>query len=68
MMKLPTVITTNVPLDDLGDRLASRMSDPELSICVSLAGPDWRAGRDSSASRGAAPSGRSRSRQQGRTR
>jgi len=68
MMKLPTVITTNVPLGELGDRLASRMSDPELSICVSLAGPDWRAGRDSSASRGAAPSGRGRARQQGRTR
>src|SRR5947209_3127324 len=68
MTKLPTVITTNVPLDELGDRLASRMADPELSICVSLAGPDWRAGRDSSASRGAAPSGRGRARQQGRTR
>jgi DNA replication protein DnaC len=67
MMRLATVITTNARLDELGDRLASRMSDPELSICVSLAGPDWRAGRDSSASRGTAPSARSRSRQQGRT-
>lgn len=42
MMKLPTVVTTNVELDDLGDRLASRMADPELSICVSLADTDWR--------------------------
>jgi DNA replication protein DnaC len=67
MMKLPTVITTNVPLAELGDRLASRMADPELSLCVSLAGTDWRAGRDSSAPRGAGPSGRSRARQQGRT-
>jgi DNA replication protein DnaC len=68
MTKLPTVITTNVPLDELGARLASRMSDPELSICVSLAGPDWRAARDSdAASRGTPPSGRSRSRQQNRT-
>jgi DNA replication protein DnaC len=67
MMKLPTVITTNVPLAELGDRLASRMADPELSLCVSLAGTDWRAGRNSSAPRGAGPSGRSRARQQGRT-
>ena len=67
MTKLPTVITTNVPLDELGDRLASRMADPELSICVSLAGPDWRAARDSSAPRGAGPAGRRGSRQQGRT-
>ena len=62
MTKLPTVITTNVPLDELGDRLASRMADPELSICVSLAGPDWRAARDSSAPRGAGPAGRRGSR------
>ena len=67
MTKLPTVITTNVPLDELGDRLASRMADPELSICVSLAGPDWRAARDSSAPRGAGPTGRRGARQQGRT-
>ena len=67
MTKLPTVITTNVPLDELGDRLASRMADPELSICVSLAGPDWRAGRDSSAPRSSGPPGRSRARQQNRT-
>ena len=67
MTKLPTVITTNVPLGELGDRLASRMAEPELSICVSLAGPDLRAARDSSAPRGTVPSGRSRARQQGRT-
>ena len=46
MMRLPTVITTNVPLDEMGDRLASRMADAELSILVRMAGPDLRAGRE----------------------
>jgi len=61
MMRLPTVITTNVPLEDLGDRLASRMADPELSIPVSIAGPDLRTGRESSVQRPTPPSGRGRS-------
>ena len=67
MMRLPTVITTNVPLEDLGDRLASRMADPELSIPVSIAGPDLRTGRDSATQRPSPPSGRGRSSQRGRT-
>ncbi len=60
MNRLATIITTNVPLDDLGDRLASRMADPELSIVVSIAGPDLRTARQSAGPRSgsaAAPRG-----------
>jgi DNA replication protein DnaC len=60
MLRLPTVITTNVPLDEMGDRLASRMADAELSILVRMAGPDLRAGRDHTA-RPASPPTRTRS-------
>lgn len=60
MLKLPTVITTNVPLDEMGDRLASRMADPELSILVRMAGPDLRAGRENIPTRGTPPSSRGR--------
>lgn len=59
MHRLPTVITTNVPLDEMGDRLASRMADAELSILVRMAGPDLRAGRDNTA-RPASPPVRTR--------
>jgi DNA replication protein DnaC len=67
MMRLPTVITTNARLEELGDRLASRMADLELSTLVMTAGSDLRTGREHAPPRSAAPSGRPRSRQQGRT-
>ena len=59
MNRLPTVITTNVPLDELGDRLASRMADPELSIVVSMAGTDLHRARQAA---GADPAPRPRNR------
>lgn len=67
MMKLPTVITTNVGLEDLGDRLASRMADPELSIPVSIGGPDLRTGRATSPSDGPPQTPRRRTPRGGRS-
>lgn len=48
MFKLPTVITSNKVLGEMhgGDRLASRIADPELSIVVSIEGTDLRTARD----------------------
>jgi len=66
MNRLATVVTSNVPLEELGDRLASRMADPELSIPVSIAGPDLRTGRESATQRPSPPSNRGRSPQRGR--
>ncbi|HZS88366.1 MAG TPA: ATP-binding protein [Chloroflexota bacterium] len=40
--KLPTVITTNVELHELGERLASRMSDRSVSLPVTTGTIDWR--------------------------
>lgn len=53
MLKLPTVLTSNQPLGEMhgGDRLASRIADPELSIVVSIAGPDLRTAREASPAR-----------------
>lgn len=42
--RLPTVITTNNTLDDIGGRLASRMSDPQISNCVVIDAGDFRNG------------------------
>ncbi|HWE61687.1 MAG TPA: ATP-binding protein [Chloroflexota bacterium] len=47
--KLPTVITTNNSLDEIGGRLASRMSDPQLSYCVTIDAGDFRSGADNRA-------------------
>lgn len=66
MMKLPTVITTNVPLDHLGDRLASRMVDGELSSVVAIDAADLRAARDRP-TRDAPPPSRTRSSRGSRT-
>lgn len=66
ILKLPTVITTNAQLDELGDRLASRMADPELSLCISLAGTDWRLGDRNSTPRSAPPAERGRTPRRGR--
>jgi DNA replication protein DnaC len=46
MHRLTTVITTNVVLEELGDRIASRMADPTLSALVRITGPDLRAARE----------------------
>jgi len=65
MMRLPTVITSNQVLGEMhgGERLASRIADPELSIVVSIAGPDLRTARENPV-RGVSSPGRSRPRRQ----
>jgi DNA replication protein DnaC len=42
IFRLPTVITTNNSLDEIGGRLASRMSDPQISKCVTIDARDFR--------------------------
>lgn len=42
--RLPTVYTTNSSLDEIGGRLASRMSDPQISYCVTIDANDFRGG------------------------
>jgi DNA replication protein DnaC len=44
MNRLPTVITTNNSLDEIDGRLASRMSDPVISTCVTIDSRDFRGG------------------------
>jgi DNA replication protein DnaC len=41
--RLPLVVTTNQRLEDLDDRIRSRLQDPELSTHVSITAPDYRA-------------------------
>jgi DNA replication protein DnaC len=43
--RLATVFTTNLPLDSLNERLASRLQDRQLSLLMNLELPDYR--RDS---------------------
>lgn len=40
--RLPTVVTTNLALDDLDPRVASRLSDRALSQIVEITAPDFR--------------------------
>jgi len=40
--KLPTVVTTNLDLEDLDDRIRSRLQDPDLVTCVRISAPDYR--------------------------
>ena len=40
--KLPLVVTTNVPLDDIEERIRSRLQDPELVSKVNISAPDYR--------------------------
>lgn len=40
--KLPTVFTTNVPLDEIEERIQSRLMDPELVTTVKIIAPDFR--------------------------
>lgn len=42
--RLPTVITTNNALDQMPQRLASRMADPQVSTCVTINASDFRGG------------------------
>ena len=44
--RLPTVITTNLTLDELDDRLSSRMLDQRVSTCFSIQVPPYRMERD----------------------
>ncbi|HLO15498.1 MAG TPA: ATP-binding protein [Anaerolineales bacterium] len=40
--KLPTVVTTNLSLDEIEPRIRSRFSDPELVATVRITAPDYR--------------------------
>ncbi len=40
--KLPLVVTTNVPLDEIEPRIRSRLADPELVSAVRIISPDYR--------------------------
>lgn len=40
--KLPTVITSNLELEDLDDRVRSRLQDPDLVTNVCISAPDYR--------------------------
>ena len=43
--KLPTVITTSLQLEDMEDRISSRLSDPALTMLFSIdEAPDYRSG------------------------
>ena len=40
--KLPTVVTTNADLEELDDRIRSRLQDPDLVVSVRIIAPDYR--------------------------
>ena len=40
--KLPTVVTTNADLEELDDRIRSRLQDPDLVVSVRITAPDYR--------------------------
>ncbi len=42
MHRLPTIITTNIDLDDLDGRVRSRLQDPDLVTSVRILAPDYR--------------------------
>jgi DNA replication protein DnaC len=63
--RLATVITTNHSLDEIGGRLASRMSDPQISYCVTIDSGDFRGGGEKARGPGTAPD-RAQRRRQGR--
>jgi len=43
LRRLPMVVTSNQRLEELDDRIRSRLQDPELSTHISIAAPDYRA-------------------------
>ncbi len=63
--RLPTVITTNSSLDEIGGRLASRMSDPVISTCVTIDSRDFRGGVGDSDEPGSSASRQTRRRPRG---
>jgi len=46
--RLPTVITTNLRLNEIEARLRSRLADPDLSTVAPITAPDFRSSGDSS--------------------
>ncbi len=47
--RLPTIVTTNVELDDIDGRVSSRLQDPDLVTVIKILAPDYRApGKDTS--------------------
>ena len=40
--KLPTVVTTNLPLNEIEERIQSRLKDPDLVTVVKIHSPDYR--------------------------
>ena len=42
MANLPTLITTNLELEDMDPRLRSRLADPELVQIITILAPDYR--------------------------
>lgn len=46
--RLPTIVTTNVELEDIDGRISSRLQDPNLVTVIKILAPDYRApGTDS---------------------
>ena len=43
--RLPTVITTSLSLDDMDERISSRLADPALTTFHSIDVPDYRSGK-----------------------
>jgi DNA replication protein DnaC len=50
--RLPTVVTTNLALEEIEGRLRSRLSDPELVTIVRINAPDFRRPMEESAALG----------------
>ena len=42
--RLPTVITTSLSLDEIGDKLNTRLSDPGLTLYFAITAPDYNTG------------------------
>ena len=42
--RLPTVITTTLPLDEMDERISSRLADPGLTMFYAITSPDYRSG------------------------
>ena len=40
--RLPTIVTTNVELEDIDGRISSRLQDPELVTVIKILAPDYR--------------------------
>ena len=57
--RLPTVVTTNLALEDIDERLSSRMYDQRVSVCFSIQVPAYRIGHGASdpGGRGLGPRG-----------